>query len=138
MSLSIDESGWPLVSINLGSDFGRETVEEYILYWEKLLERKVPFGLLMQQQGERSERPPRDSAKLYMDWCKAHKDEISRLCVGIAIVMGNAMLLALYKPVTALSTKRMYGCPGGAFSSQEEAARWLEPLLMKKGEGSRK
>jgi hypothetical protein len=64
-----------------------------------------------------------------MNWCKKNKQEISQYCSGIAVVMENAKMLALYKPVTALSTKKNYGCPGSAFSAEPEAARWLEEQL---------
>jgi hypothetical protein len=132
MALAIDESKWPLVTINLGEQFDRDTVNEYIVYWEKLLAGNTAVGLIMNQQGERGERPDREVTKLYMDWCKAHKEQISRTCAGIAVVTASSKLLALYKPVTALSTKKMYGCPGNVFSGEAEAQQWLEVLLVKK------
>ncbi|WNS43763.1 hypothetical protein [Paenibacillus sp. MMS20-IR301] len=131
MAITADESNWPLVRISLGETFDQETVEEYIAYWEAVLSRRTPFGLLMIQTGERGDRPAKEVTKHYMDWCKAHKEEIASVCAGIAVVMPTAKLLALYKPVTALSTKKMYGCPGGAFGSEEEAAGWLQGLLNK-------
>ncbi|WP_238654584.1 hypothetical protein [Paenibacillus piscarius] len=134
MAITIDEADWPLVRISLEESFDQQTVGEYINYWEDLLARRTPFGLLMIQPGERGERPAKEISKQYVDWCKAHKAEISATCAGIAVVMQSARLLALYKPVTALSTKKFYGCPGGAFSSEEEAAGWLDMLLTKQRE----
>lgn len=132
MAITIDESGWPLVTIHLGEQFDRDAVNEYIAYWEKLLDSNTTVGLIMNQQGERGERPDREVTKLYMDWCKVHKEQISRCCAGIAVVTASSKLLALYKPVTALSTKKMYGCPGNVFSGEEEAGKWLKVLLDKK------
>jgi hypothetical protein len=67
-----------------------------------------------------------------MDWCKSHKEQIARSCAGIAVVTASSRLLALYKPVTALSTKKVYGCPGNVFSREAEAQEWLKVLLQKK------
>ncbi|MNC20279.1 hypothetical protein D3C81_1661770 [compost metagenome] len=103
MKNSVNKSEWPLA--------GNTTV-----------------GLIMNQQGERWERPDREVTKLYMDWYKAHK-ELFRCCTGIAGVMSSSKLLALYKPVTALSTKKMYSCPGNFLSGEAEARQWLKVLL---------
>ncbi|MDF9843284.1 MULTISPECIES: hypothetical protein [unclassified Paenibacillus] len=37
MVVSIDESKRPLATINLGDQFGQDTVDEYLAYWEELL-----------------------------------------------------------------------------------------------------
>ncbi|WP_042204486.1 hypothetical protein [Paenibacillus camerounensis] len=131
MAFVLDESAWPLVTINLGDQFDRETVNEYIAYWEKLLAGNSRFGLIMIQKGERGERPDREVTRLYMDWCKSHKGLIARSCAGIAVVTASSKLLALYKPVTALSTKKVYGCPGNVFAEEAEAQEWLGTLLQK-------
>lgn len=70
--------------------------------------------------------------KLCMDWCNPHKEKIACSCAGIAVVIVSSRLLALYKPVTALSTKKGYGCPGHVFSGEAEAQEWLKVLLLKK------
>ncbi|MNE76579.1 hypothetical protein D3C80_1728220 [compost metagenome] len=116
----------------MGEQFDRDTVNDYIAYWEKLLADGSVFGLIMIQKGERGERPDREVTKLYMDWCKSHKEQIARSCAGIAVVTASSKLLALYKPVTALSTKKVYGCPGNVFSGEAEAQEWLKVLLQKK------
>jgi hypothetical protein len=46
-------------------------------------------------------------------------------------------LLALNKPFTAVSIKRTYGCPGGAFAKEAEAVKWLEELLAQATSGAR-
>lgn len=129
MAITKDESNWPIISLSLGENFDQETVEEYIAYWEELLSRQSPFGLIMLHSSEKNVRPERAVTQLYMNWCKRIKHEIAQYCSGIAVVMQNAKLLALYKPVTAVSTKRTYGCPGGAFAKEVEAIKWLEELL---------
>ncbi|HEY4431591.1 MAG TPA: hypothetical protein VGN87_11175 [Paenibacillus sp.] len=131
MAITKDESNWPIINVSLGEMFDQETVEEYIVYWEDLLSRRTPFGLIMQHSSEKNTRPERAVTQLYMSWCKRNKREIAQYCSGIAFVMQNAKLFAVYKPVTALSTKRTYGCPGGAFAGESEAIRWLEEQLAK-------
>ncbi|OMD59856.1 hypothetical protein BSK62_26275 [Paenibacillus odorifer] len=137
MAITKDESAWPIISLSLGEAFDQETVEEYIAYWEELLARQSAFGLLMVHSAEKNTRPERAVTQLYMNWCKMNKREIAQYCSGIAVVMQNAKLLAVYKPVTALSTKRTYGCPGGAFSGEAEAIRWLEEQLTKTPSGTK-
>lgn len=106
MPITKDESTLPIISLSLGEAFDQETVEEYIAYWEELLARRSAFGLLMVHSAEKNTRPERAVTQLYMNWCKMNKREIAQYCSGIAVVMQNAKLLAVYKPVTALSTKR--------------------------------
>ncbi len=103
MNISVNKSEWPLAG-------------------------NATMGLIMNQQGERGERPDREVTKLCMDWCKAHK-ELFRCCTGITGITASFKLLALYKPVTALSIKKMYSCPGNFLSGEAEARQWLKVLL---------
>jgi hypothetical protein len=137
MAITKDESNWPIISLSLGENLDQETVEGYIAYWEELLSRQSPFGLIMLHSSEKNARPERAVTQSYMNWCKRSKHEIAQYCSGIAVVMQNAKLLALYKPVTAVSTKRTYGCPGGAFAKEAEAVRWLEELLAQATSGAK-
>ncbi|WP_270169796.1 hypothetical protein [Paenibacillus sp. SYP-B4298] len=127
--MNVDEAQWPLVRIEMNEAFTAETVAAYIQLWEQCLLRKQRFGLLMIQPGDSAKRPNREVTATYVDWCKAHKAQIAQYCAGIAVVLPSSKLLLLYKPVTALSTRKMYGCPGQAFPHEAEAAEWLKGLL---------
>lgn len=96
MAISADESKWQLVTVNMGEQFGRDTVDEYINYWEKLFAGGAAFGLIMILKEERGERADREVTKHYMDWCKSHEEQIARSCAGIAVVTASFRLLALY------------------------------------------
>ncbi|WP_277471156.1 MULTISPECIES: hypothetical protein [unclassified Paenibacillus] len=85
----------------------------------------------MIQKGERGERADREVTKHYTDWCKSPKEQISRWCAGIVLVTASSKLLALYKPVTALFTQKIYGCPGKVISGETEGQEWLKVLLQK-------
>jgi hypothetical protein len=64
MAITKDESNWPIISLSLGENFDQETVEEYITYWEELLSRQSPFGLIMLHSSEKNIRPERAVTQL--------------------------------------------------------------------------
>ncbi|MHA6482391.1 hypothetical protein ACX1C1_10895 [Paenibacillus sp. strain BS8-2] len=130
--MKFTDRNWPLVQIEMGETFGRADVDAYIGQWESYLARKSSFGIVLVQPSEQSSRPDKETARYYMDWCKANKGRITDYCAGIAVVFPATKLLLLYKPVTAVSTKKMYGCPGQAFGQVGEAEVWLNKHLAMK------
>ncbi|GBF74951.1 hypothetical protein PA598K_03324 [Paenibacillus sp. 598K] len=127
--MNFDESQWPIVAVEMGQTFTAEIVDAYIRAWERLLARQQRFGLLIVQKADNAERPDKTVTAAYMNWCKSHKEQIGQYCAGIAVVLPTPRMLLLYKPVTAIPTRKVYGCAGQAFATAEDGLSWLQRML---------
>ncbi|BDG47239.1 hypothetical protein PspKH34_18000 [Parageobacillus sp. KH3-4] len=72
----------------------------------------------MIQSSEKKAKPSKEVAQAYLQWCKENRSSIAEYCIGIAMVVPTEHLLVLYKPVAALSTRKMYGCPGNILKNR--------------------
>ncbi|MDR9796322.1 hypothetical protein Q4O60_07340 [Aeribacillus pallidus] len=131
MTIKIDETGWPIVTISMGEEYTSEMLHQYTAYWENWLSRKTAFGVLIIQTSDKKAKPSKEVTQAYLQWCKQNRSSIAKYCIGIATVVPTDHLLVLYKPVAALSTRKTYGCPGNVFKSEEEAVNWLKELYHK-------
>ena len=129
--VAIDDSRWPLVSVHFQGNGTPEEMAHFYRCFEAWLSRQEPFALVMRRdnadaaeaQGKKSPAV-KQMRKDGIAWTKAHRAEISQYCAGIAIVPDSAKLMALWGPIVARVTQKMYGCPGKVFLSLEKANAW--------------
>ncbi|MGD1865834.1 MAG: ABC transporter ATP-binding protein [Phormidesmis sp.] len=129
--VALDDSRWPLVSVHFQGNGTPEEMAHFYRCFEAWLSRQEPFALVMRRdnadaaeaQGKKSPAV-KQMRKDGIAWTKAHRAEISQYCAGIAIVPDSAKLMALWGPIVARVTQKMYGCPGKVFLSLEKANAW--------------
>ena len=129
--VTLDDSRWPLVSVHFQGNGTPEEMNHFYRCFEAWLSRQEPFALVMRRdnaeaaeaQGKKSP-VVKQMRKDGIAWTKAHRAEISQYCAGIAIVPDSAKLMALWGPMVAKVTQKMYGCPGKVFLSLEKANAW--------------
>ncbi|MEM9484964.1 MAG: hypothetical protein AAGA83_14895 [Cyanobacteria bacterium P01_F01_bin.116] len=135
--VTINDSRWPLVSVQYQ---GTGTLDEMTFFhgrFEVWLAEQERFVLVIQQDDSNvakslDEKSPeaKQMGKQNIAWAKTHKLAIAQYCAGIAMVPYSKRLIALWKPLVAIGTRKMYGCPGKVFGSLDEAHGWAEAQLL--------
>lgn len=126
-----NEQEWPLVSLRNEGETSLEDMQHYIATWERWLERKEPFGVLLNQQGE-VQKISKEVAALSNNWHKEHKEQIAQYCVGMAMITNSSRLLFLYKPIAGQMVQKRMGCPGKVFTTEDEAKVWAAQQVTQK------
>lgn len=124
-----DESGWPVVEIEASGTTTVADVEEYFARWESWLSRREPLGVVLRYRGEEQGKPDKEARRLSNRWHKENRELTGRYCAGVAAVVESSKLVAVYKPIASTVMRKMMGCPGGVFSTYEEAVRWISERL---------
>jgi hypothetical protein len=131
-----DESGWPVVKVRFEEPTTMEDMQEYIARWERWLGRGEPMGVLASYESEQ-EKSSKEVRKLANRWQKENRERIGERCVGIAMCVKSAKLMALFRPIASRAMKKRMGCPGEVFGDEREAEAWLRERLAEVTAGDR-
>lgn len=97
-----------------------------------LLAAGQPFALvIVMSDGGDTKNRERGANTMLTQWVKQNKPQLERLCAGMASVVPNSALMAIYQPMMKVVGKRMYGFPLEMFTDLQEAKTWAQAQLAK-------
>ncbi len=123
MSFTIDESGWPVVTLRWVGATTDEHMHEALEMIDRYLERGQRFGMLLDSRGSAGLSP--EQRNLLLQHMKSRADVTSKLLVQ-AVVIDNVIHRTLYYGIRLLFPSPF---PNRAFSDPGIARAWLVDML---------
>jgi hypothetical protein len=124
MSITIDESKWPIIVVTFS---GTPNDEEFAAYLAKLttcLQKKVPSAYVI--DARHSPNPPTKHRKMQADWMKENKELIKDRSAGTAFVFSSAIFRFVLSAIFLIQTLPH---PYIVVGTLEEALDWAQKQL---------
>jgi cyclopropane fatty-acyl-phospholipid synthase-like methyltransferase len=137
--LEVQETNFPIVSVQFINAVSLEDVEQYLSHFDQWLTRETPFGLILSQLNDPNKDMIDDETvyqavhRTIVQWGKQNKAQILQHCAGIALLVEDVEELAQKRRAAPKTITAIYGCPGQACVTALEAQQWISQQLLRCG-----
>lgn len=127
--ITINEQNYPVLSIHfLGASTVAET-EKFLSRFSEWLARQEQFSLILRQTAQENDVVTKEEHsqvhRLISQWAKQNKSQVAQYCIGMAMVMDSPEAFQDQQAKLPKMIETIFGCPGKAFRTPQEAEAWI-------------